>query len=290
MGRERSIDHGLGGKDTENSRQKRLKRADFQRKQALSRVKKVKNKTEIVFDDNARNDYLTGFRKRKTERRKFGLAMQIVKDQKAKKEELKERRATVAAATLGKSEDNDIDENEDENEDEDEDSDDEGDDEGDDEDGSADDKDGEAVFDDEGTTSMFGGSVSVVVAQDMSNMLDSHNHPDLYADQEAFRKKKNLTDKSKAQPLTRLERAYKKVASKNMLGKTKKVSSSNSTFDRNGHRISSKERKARRKEGKKKGGSKLGANAKQLLSKAMGSGLLGTNSYKGSAKKSRGKK
>jgi len=49
-------------------------------------------KLEIKFDPEARKEYLTGFRKRKTERRTFGLAMQRLKDRKNKLDERKDRR------------------------------------------------------------------------------------------------------------------------------------------------------------------------------------------------------
>jgi ribosomal RNA-processing protein 17 len=48
---------------------------------------------EIVFDPDARKEHLTGFHKRKQERRRFGLAMQQIKDRKERLEERKERRA-----------------------------------------------------------------------------------------------------------------------------------------------------------------------------------------------------
>eukprot|EP00586_Coscinodiscus_wailesii_P018038 CAMPEP_0172517436 /NCGR_PEP_ID=MMETSP1066-20121228/284995_1 /TAXON_ID=671091 /ORGANISM="Coscinodiscus wailesii, Strain CCMP2513" /LENGTH=239 /DNA_ID=CAMNT_0013299435 /DNA_START=119 /DNA_END=834 /DNA_ORIENTATION=- len=51
---------------------------------------KRKQKLEIKFDPEARKEYLTGFSKRKRERRLFGLAMQKVKDRKAKVDERKE--------------------------------------------------------------------------------------------------------------------------------------------------------------------------------------------------------
>jgi len=47
---------------------------------------------EITFDPNARREYLTGFSSRKRERRAFGLAMQKVKDRKARLKERKEER------------------------------------------------------------------------------------------------------------------------------------------------------------------------------------------------------
>ena len=49
-------------------------------------------KVEVSFNASDRLDYLTGFSKRKKERRAFGLAMQKVKDRQAKVEERKERR------------------------------------------------------------------------------------------------------------------------------------------------------------------------------------------------------
>lgn len=45
---------------------------------------------EIVFDPEARRDYLRGFSERKRQRRAYGLAMQKVKDRKAKLAERKE--------------------------------------------------------------------------------------------------------------------------------------------------------------------------------------------------------
>jgi len=51
-----------------------------------------KRKLEISFDKGSRVDYLTGFRKRKEERRTFGLAMQKVKDRREKLEKRSEDR------------------------------------------------------------------------------------------------------------------------------------------------------------------------------------------------------
>ena len=53
--------------------------------------KKRKTK-EIVFDPDARRDYLRGFSERKKQRRAYGLAMQKVKDRKEKLESRKDRR------------------------------------------------------------------------------------------------------------------------------------------------------------------------------------------------------
>lgn len=50
---------------------------------------------EIVFDPEARGDYLRGFSSRKKQRRAYGLAMQKVKDRQAKLEERAELRKAV---------------------------------------------------------------------------------------------------------------------------------------------------------------------------------------------------
>ncbi|RYH26035.1 hypothetical protein EON65_14915 [archaeon] len=73
------IDHGLGGKDTLKSKLRREKRA----KRTKNIAKKLQSEDlqrgtkEVKFDDAARVAWLTGFRKRKQERRKYGLAMQV---------------------------------------------------------------------------------------------------------------------------------------------------------------------------------------------------------------------
>ncbi len=45
---------------------------------------KAYDKKEILFDEKERSDYLSGFHKRKLERRKYGLALQKLKDRKAR--------------------------------------------------------------------------------------------------------------------------------------------------------------------------------------------------------------
>ena len=85
------VDHGLGGRDNKKSQEKREKR--FKKKLQKSKLfsgekkkmkneeeedkRRKKNKVSLVFDENAREEFLTGFRKRKKERRQFGLAMQV---------------------------------------------------------------------------------------------------------------------------------------------------------------------------------------------------------------------
>jgi hypothetical protein len=50
-------------------------------------------KLHIAFNVDAREEYLTGFSKRKAERRRFGLAMGELKRKRARLEDRKERRA-----------------------------------------------------------------------------------------------------------------------------------------------------------------------------------------------------
>lgn len=51
-------------------------------------------KREVIFDEESRVEFLTGFRKRKQERRKFGLAMQVMKEKKGLREMRKIRRTS----------------------------------------------------------------------------------------------------------------------------------------------------------------------------------------------------
>ncbi len=267
------VDHGLGGKDTEGSKKKRAKRADRIKASAESRMKVVKGGgKEVVWDETSRVDYLTGFKKRKNERRKFGLAMQVMKEAKAKKEVLKERRAQVIKANKreqdklkqlqGKECDNSSSEEEQESEDE-----------GEDEEKGK--RGEEEVYNDEDTTAMFGGSVSVVVNEDINISEDELDEEETNSD-ELKRAKERLEKKRErinGKPLSRLDRAMKKVVSKGSLLKKKKPKSSggkgeDSKFKRN----------------KKKGESS--AAGKALLHKAQGAGIVG--GFKGKGK--RGKK
>ena len=73
-----AIDHGLGGKETQKNKEKRKKKAD--KRAALARTAlKIgkKGRKEVVFDEDARVKWLTGFGKRKQERRKYGHAMEV---------------------------------------------------------------------------------------------------------------------------------------------------------------------------------------------------------------------
>jgi hypothetical protein len=135
--KEMAVDHGLGGKDSQRSREKREKRAQKQKAYAHKALTGG-NKKELKFDENSRVEWLTGqptiasnapkfvifticsgFRKRKTERRKFGLTKkvfpdvssrvtpvythnnqfcQIEKEKQALKDARKERRKSQASA------------------------------------------------------------------------------------------------------------------------------------------------------------------------------------------------
>ena len=70
------IDHGLGGKDNVKSKQRREKKAKKTQAIAMKALSGGK-KREVIFDEHARQEYLTGFGKRKQERRKYGLAMEV---------------------------------------------------------------------------------------------------------------------------------------------------------------------------------------------------------------------
>jgi hypothetical protein len=72
-----TIDHGLGGRDGVKSKQRREKKA---RKQKIVATKAITGgkKKEVIFDEKARVEWLSGFHKRKQERRKYGLAMEVM--------------------------------------------------------------------------------------------------------------------------------------------------------------------------------------------------------------------
>ena len=82
-----TVDHGLGGKDCKKSRMRREKNSKRLKSQARAVALQASlseegmapqgKKGEIVFNEAARVAWLTGFRKRKQERRKYGLAMQV---------------------------------------------------------------------------------------------------------------------------------------------------------------------------------------------------------------------
>lgn len=154
------VDHGLGGKNGEKSRNRRLKKAKHIAAIAKGALTKKK---EVLFDDAARVQYLTGFRKRKQERREYGHAMEILKTQKKKLDKRKEIRSAVNNAMQEKTkgvEAEDLDFVDDEVVDN-----------SDREDG---DIMGKTMFADEATTAMFGGAVSVVVDTGIAEEMDKN--------------------------------------------------------------------------------------------------------------------
>jgi hypothetical protein len=153
------VDHGLGGKNGEKSRKRRIKKA----KQVSTIAKGALNKKkEVMYDDAARVEYLSGFRKRKTERREYGHAMEILKTHKKKLDKRKEIRTAVNFALeeqknkLPKAEiesDNDVEMADGDDEEENKVS-------------------GRATYQDEATTAMFGGAVDVVIDTGIADVMD----------------------------------------------------------------------------------------------------------------------
>jgi Nucleolar protein 12 (25kDa) len=95
----RGVDHGIGGRDNVKSKQRRAKKAEKTKKIALAALQGGR-KREVIFDEAARQDWLTGFGKRKQERRKFGLTMKVEKEKKKHKDEVKSRRQIIRETTL----------------------------------------------------------------------------------------------------------------------------------------------------------------------------------------------
>jgi len=203
------IDHGLGGSESQKAKLRREKKAKMSKRlvrQAISSHENIRE-GEIVFDETSRLDFIQGFRKRKADRRKHGLAMELLKQQKAKREMRKELRG-------GRGKEMNIDEitgtvvmgdNDDSKSDSEPDS-----------ESMGESKNAKKLeFADEHTTSMFEGSVSVVVDDGIAEELDEMNNfegdtygkgPDPYA--------------RKKEP-TRYEKAMKQVKS-NLGSKSKK--------------------------------------------------------------------
>lgn len=81
-------DQGSRGKNHHHDSTK--KKGTNAKSQTTKKSFYTKRKKEIVFNEDARKEFLTGFSERKRQRRAFGLAMQKVKDRQAKLEERKE--------------------------------------------------------------------------------------------------------------------------------------------------------------------------------------------------------
>lgn len=97
-GKKRGVDHGIGGRDNVKSKTRRATNAEKTKKIALGALQGGR-KREVIFDEKGRQDWLTGFSKRKQERRKFGLTKQVEKDKKKHKEEVKTKRQVIRETT-----------------------------------------------------------------------------------------------------------------------------------------------------------------------------------------------
>jgi len=184
------VDHGLGGKDGEKQQQKRAKKAHRQKEAAqkslvITKGKKGGIQKEIIFDEAAREQFLTGFRQRKTQRRKFGLAMQVLKEKKSHKDALKhkknvmqEHRNNITKAFKEGDSDNEIEEVSDEEEEQ--------------EEKEIEEPEQEEVFEDQDTQAMFGGSVAVVVDTSIGQEDEGDDREEL---QEYIEKQKVQNDR-----------------------------------------------------------------------------------------------
>lgn len=237
------VDHGLGGRDSLKSKLRREKKAKQLKAIAKSvRTEGLHNRNEVKFDEAARVAFVSGFHKRKQERRKYGLAMQIMKDKKERKDLQKEKEKILYGDTpkeptrqrKGKNEDEEEQSEEEESEN---------------------DETHHSVteesnvlqqntFEDDATLSMFGSAVSVVVSDDIkdkneeffqsnnsdeegenegSEQKDDHDNRSVssrishssYKSSSSYHNKKN-----KQNQLTPFDRAMKKA--KQMMGNKKK--------------------------------------------------------------------
>ena len=151
-----AVDHGLGGKDNKKSKEKRAKKHLKTKKIAQAALTGGK-KRAVVFDEQSRQDYLTGFHQRKQERRKFGLTMQVLKDKKKRRTAKADARNYIKTSTEADEKSNKL--NTDNNNDEDNDEEEE--EEGEEVNNTKIDK--EEVFTDDFTQNMFGGTVSITI-------------------------------------------------------------------------------------------------------------------------------
>ena len=145
----------------------------------------------------------------------------------------------------------------------------------------------ESVFTDDNTTSMFGGSVSVVINGDVNTDENGEGDANQNSygdeeDEEELRLAKQRLHKKRevrtGKPLTKLERALKKVTSGGALLKKKKKGGGTQAPSSKGGKDANS-----RNKGKGEGS----AAGKALLHKAMGSGIVG--GFKGT-KKGKGKR
>jgi len=265
------IDHKLEGRKSKDKRTGKWKR----QKGVPAPVKptiNVKGKATIVFNEQARNEWLTGFGKRKADRRKYGLAMQIIKDKRTKKDTLKQIRAIATNDDDDDTNDihdilnnNHTNNTNDNNENDDR--------------GSA------TLFDDDETQGMFGGAVTVVVDAGVSDEIDhmykdnDNNDNDDDDDTRSISSYRSRGDgktrETRETKETSLQRAMKEVAKKNLLTKKKKFNAPN-PFPKGKRHVDSDSSSSKFSK-KKRGG--IRSSGKVLMNKA-----LGGQKFKGSHK------
>jgi hypothetical protein len=191
-----AIDHGLGGRDSEKSRQRRAKKARHVASVAQASMTKKK---EVIFNEDARVEFLTGFRKRKQERRKFGLAMQVLNDSKAKNMKRKQKREAIKL--MLESPEDQLAEPENTTE--------------------AISEEAVSTFDDNHTVQMFGGAVAVVVDSGIAEEMDRP-----FTETMAQVPSQGLSHggKGRRKEPTKLEKALKKASEKMNAPKRRKFS------------------------------------------------------------------
>ena len=106
-----AIDHGLGGRNSDKSKHKRKKKAAVAKKLVMASgavSTGPKGTSEVTFDPTARLNFIQGFRKRKQERRKHGLTMEVLRQQRERREARKALRQDPVNAGKGAFHDPDI--------------------------------------------------------------------------------------------------------------------------------------------------------------------------------------
>lgn len=89
-----AVDHGLGGRESDKSRRKRARKAARDKKtiqlatsRALEKDDAAQSKrltnaqksgTQIIFSEESRAAWVSGFKQRKKIRRQYGVAMQVM--------------------------------------------------------------------------------------------------------------------------------------------------------------------------------------------------------------------
>lgn len=140
------IDHGLAGRDNDKSRRRRAKKA--MKVKAIAQAALGKDR-RVIFNEEARVEWLSGFEKRKKDRQKYGIAMQVLKDKKKNRDKGSEKKRAMKILL---SQDEDIDHDQDKLLHQDEKK--------------------NITYNDSVTQNMFGSVVTVTVDDGIQNILD----------------------------------------------------------------------------------------------------------------------